>query len=265
MTTSQIRPTLAVSHQEAGQGKPLVFLHAFPLSSAMWQAQIDEFSPNFRVLAPDVRGIGQTSPFEAKPAVEILARDLASWLESVGVHEPIVLCGLSMGGYVALEFARAYAKKLRALILADTRADADSADTKIARNEMIEFAKSHDGRAVAQKMMPKLLGQTTLRENQEIAQQVEQIASKNSGESLAQLIAALRDRRDLSDILASISIPTLIIGGAEDTVSPPDVMAQMAAKIPKARHIVIERAGHLSNLEQPEKFNSALREFLNGL
>jgi pimeloyl-ACP methyl ester carboxylesterase len=262
---TQISSILTVSHREAGQGIPLVFLHAFPLSSAMWQAQLDEFSRNFRVLAPDVRGIGESSRFEVEMSIELLARDVALWLEEIGIYEPIALCGLSMGGYVALEFARIFPQKLAALILADTRADADSPEAKTARDEMIEYAKAHDGRAVAQKMLPKLLGETTLRQNPEIAHKVNQIAAPNRGENLAQLIAALRDRRDSTDILASISVPTLVIGGAQDVVSPPDVMAQMAAQIPGARGVVIEDAGHLSNLEQPDEFNAALREFLSSV
>ena len=241
---------------------PIVLLHAFPLSSAMWQAQIEEFSKDYEVFAPDFRGIGKTSGFTDKPSLQSLADDLAHWLEELGMYGPITLCGLSMGGYVALEFARQFPQFLGALILCDTRADADSQETKKSRNEMIEFAKTSAGRAIAHKMLPKLLGETTLRENPRIAQKAKEIASPNSGENLAELIAAMRDRRDSTDFLSEITVPTLVLGGSEDAVSPPGVMAEMAARIPSARHIVIEGAGHLANLEKPTEFNSALREFL---
>ncbi len=259
---TQISPNLKISYRQEGQGTPLVFLHAFPLWSAMWNAQFEEFAHDFTVLAPDFRGIGETSAFEDEPSVQTLATDVAIWLEHLGVEEKIILCGLSMGGYTALEFARAHGDKLAALILADTRADADSDEARQSREEMIEFATTNDGRAVAEKMLPKLLGETTQRENSQIAEQIQQLAAPNTGENLAKLIAALRDRRDSTSILAQIAVPTLVIGGSADAVSPPDVMAHMAAQIPHARHVVIEGAGHLANLEKPADFNREVRAFL---
>lgn len=263
--TLKVSPQLTVSYRQAGEinSPPLVFLHAFPLSSAMWQAQIDQFSPDYETFAPDFRGIGQTSDFTDKPSLQTLADDLAAWLEKLEIYGPITLCGLSMGGYVALEFARQFPQFLGALILCDTRADADSPETKKGRTEMIAFAKTSAGRAIATKMLPRLLGETTLRETPRLGQSVKQLAASNSGESLAQLLLAMRERRDSTDFLAQIAVPTLIIGGSEDAISPPDVMAQMAAQIPNARHIVIKGAGHLSNLEKPIEFNAAIREFLS--
>ncbi|MBW3635545.1 MAG: alpha/beta hydrolase [Armatimonadetes bacterium] len=256
---TQISPSFKISYRQEGQGAPLVFLHAFPLSSAMWNAQFEEFTREWTVLAPDFRGIGETSAFEKEPSVQTLAADVAIWLDHLGVNEKIVLCGLSMGGYTALEFARSHGDRLAALILADT----DSEETSQSREEMIQFAKTSDGRAVAQKMLPKLVGETTLRDNPRIAEQIQQLAAPNTGENLAKLIAALRDRRDSASVLPQIAVPTLVIGGSEDAVSPPDVMAQMAAQIPHARHVVIEGAGHLAGLEKPAAFNRELRAFLH--
>ncbi len=265
LKTARISPSLSISYRHAGEMNvpPLVFLHAFPLSSAMWQAQIEEFRKDYEVFAPDFRGIGHTSDFNDKPSIQTLANDLAIWLEEVDVYRAITLVGLSMGGYVALEFARQFPEKLRALIFCDTRADADSIEAKKARGEMISLAKENNGRAVAQKMLPKLLGETTLREKPRIPQKIKEIAAPNSGENLSKLIAAMRERRDSSEFLSQIKVPTLVLGGGEDMVSPPEVMAQMAAQIPSARHVTIEGAGHLSNLESPQDFNSAIREFLN--
>ncbi len=229
----------------------------------MWQAQIEDFSKDFECFAPDFRGIGKTSDFTDKPSLQILAGDLAHWLEKVEIYGPITLIGLSMGGYVALEFAHQFPQFLGQLILCDTRADADSNEAKKARNEMISFAKNSAGRAIAHKMVPRLLGETTLRETPRIGQTVKQIASPNSGENLAQLLAAMRDRRDSTEFLPQITVPTLVLGGREDAVSNPEVMAKMAAQIPNARHMIIEGAGHLSNLEKPTEFNAALRAFLN--
>ncbi|WP_105482300.1 alpha/beta fold hydrolase [Abditibacterium utsteinense] len=267
LKNTRISPTLSISYRHAGEVNvpPLIFLHAFPLSSAMWQVQIDEFSKDFEVFAPDFRGIGQTSGFDAKPSIQTLASDLAIWLEEMDVYAAINLCGLSMGGYVALEFARQFPEKLRGLIFCDTRADADTIEAKKARNEMQAFAKENNGRAIAQKMLPKLLGETTLRENPRIPQKIKEIAAPNSGENLSKLIAAMRDRRDSTEFLPEIKVPTLVLGGREDAVSSPEFMTEMAAKIPNAKHVVIEGAGHLSNLEKPQEFNAAIRDFLNSL
>lgn len=265
MKTSIVSPSLSVTYEEAGQGVPLVLLHAFPLSSQMWEEQRAVFASQFRVLTPNARGIGGTSRFEGTPSIQALADDLALWLKVVGIEEKIVLGGLSMGGYTALEFARSYGDRLKGLVLADTRADTDTTEGKKARDEMIQFARQSNGEAVAEKMLAKLLGESTRAEELKVVEQVKIIAAANADNNLADLITALRDRRDSTDILAGIAVPTLVIGGHEDAVSPPEFMAQMAALIPGARHVVIERAGHLANLEQPAAFNDALSQFLEDL
>lgn len=263
--TTLIRPDFQCSYELQGKGKTLVFLHAFPLNHSMWQAQIDEFSRDFQVFAPDARGFGETTGFVDEPAIETLASDLAELLDFLGIDDRIILCGLSMGGYTALAFARMFPSRLRALILCDTRADADSDEAKTARDEMMVFARENGARQVAQKMSTKLLGETTRREQLQIAEQVEEMASTNTGEALAKAISALRNRPDSTNFLSSIHVPTLVVGGEEDVVSPPDVMREMANQIPDARYVSIEGAGHLSNLEAPEKFNAVLKEFLDNL
>lgn len=260
-----ISPSLRISYQLVGAGRPLVFLHAFPLSSAMWQPQIEAFGRDFQVLALDARGFGETSPFEDAPSVETIARDLNATLETLGISQKIVLCGLSMGGYAALAFARLFPSQLAGLVLADTRADADTPDGKKAREEMIVLAQEQGAEAVIEKMLPKLLCETTRQDKPDVVALVKAIARRNRGENLAQAIRALRDRPDATASFVAFKFPTLVIGGQEDSPSPPDVMAQMATQILNARHVVIPDAGHLSNLEQVEAFNDALREFLRGL
>lgn len=263
MKNAVISPTLTVTYEEAGQGTPLVLLHAFPLSSRMWEEQRQHFSAEFRVLTPNFRGIGGTSRFEGAPSLQTLADDLALWLDHLNISQKIVLGGLSMGGYVALEFARSYGDRLKGLILADTRADTDSSEGKSARNEMIEFAKQSSGEAVAEKMLAKLLGETTRRDKPEVVKQVEAIAAANAGENLADLVAAMRDRRDSTVLLGSFKVPTLVLGGSEDVVSPTGVMLPMALHIPGAEHIEIIGAGHLANLEKPAAFNGAIELLLS--
>ncbi len=259
----QVSPEAQISYDDSGAGQPLVFLHAFPLSHGMWRDQIREFAPDYRIIAPDARGFGESTQFEGEPSLAIVARDVNALLDKLNVTQPIILCGLSMGGYTALEFARQFPDRLAGLILADTRADADSDEAKSARDEMIEFAQHHSGEEVAEKMLPKLLGQTTRAHNLAVAARVRELAMDLTGHNAAAMSLALRNRRDSTDILSEIKVPTLVVGGAQDEICSPEIMAQMAAQIHGARHETIRDAGHLSNLEAPESFNTVLREWLS--
>ncbi len=267
-----ISPDAQVSYDEVGSGQPLVLLHAFPLGRAMWRDQLREFADDYRVIAPDARGFGESTAFDDSstdsepplgPSLEVVAQDVAAVLDALKIAQPVVLCGLSMGGYSALEFARQFPERLAGLVLADTRADADSDEAKTARDEMIAFAHRHDGAAVAEKMLPKLLGQTTREQNLAVAARVRELAEPLTGHNAAAMICALKNRRDSTGILAQIEVPTLVIGGAQDELCPPAIMAQMAAQIAGARHETIRHAGHLSNLEAPQSFNAVLREWLS--
>ena len=266
--TQRVSNDLQVSFDQSGQaGSPaLVLLHAFPLSSAMWRDQLDLFGSRFRVLAPDARGVGETSPFFGAPSIETMARDLAALLDSLSIETAIV-GGCSMGGYVALELARRFPSRLRGLILCDTRADPDSDEARRGREEMMAFARQNDGSAVAEKMLPKLLCDETRDNHPKIVARVRDLARPLSGDSAAELVQALRDRRDSTPVLSSIAVPTLVIGGRDDVPAPLAVMAEMAARIPRSKHVVIEGAGHLSSLEQSDIWNREVGVWLgeNGL
>ena len=264
----QISPETQVSYDNAGSGPPLVLLHAFPLSREMWRDQIREFSPGYQVIAPDARGFGESTSFDDletdfEPSLQLVARDVNALLDKLNVTQPVILCGLSMGGYTALEFARQFPDRLAGLILCDTRADADSDEAKKSRDEMIEFAHHHTGEEVAEKMLPKLLGATTRAHNLAVAARVRELTTELTGSNAAAMLRALRNRRDSTEYLSEIEVPTLVVGGAEDEISTPEVMAEMAAQIHGARHETIRDAGHLSNLEKPESFNAVLREWLS--
>ena len=263
-----ISPDAQISYDNVGSGQPLVLLHAFPLGREMWRDQIREFAPDYQVLAPDARGFGESTAFDDlstdfKPSLQLVARDVAALLDALKITRPVILCGLSMGGYTALEFARQFPDRLAGLVLADTRADADSDEAKQARDEMIEFAQHHTGEEVAEKMLPKLLGAHTREHNLAAAARVRELATNLTGTNAAAMISALKNRRDSTDVLSEIKVPTLVVGGAQDEICPPEIMAQMAAQIHGARHETIRDAGHLSNLEAPESFNAVLREWLD--
>ena len=259
----QISPDAQISYDNSGAGQPLVLLHAFPLNHEMWRDQIREFADDYQIISPDARGFGESTQFKSEPSLAIVAQDVNALLDKLGVTQPIILCGLSMGGYTALEFARQFPDRLAGLILCDTRADADGDEAKKARDEMIEFAHSHTGEEVAEKMLPKLLGATTRAHNLAVAARVRELARELTGSNAAAMLMALRNRRDSTEILSEIKVPTLVVGGAEDEISSPKIMGAMAAKIPGARHEIIGEAGHLSNLEAPESFNAVLRQWLS--
>ena len=264
----RISPQTQISYDNAGSGQPLILLHAFPLNHEMWRDQIREFAHDYQVIAPDARGFGESTAFDDleadfEPSLQLVARDVAALLDELQITQPVILCGLSMGGYTALEFARQFPQRLAGLILADTRADADSDEAKKSRDEMIEFAGSHTGEEVAEKMLPRLLGAATRTHNLAVAARVRELARELTGHNAAAMLMALRNRRDSTEFLSEINVPTLIIGGDEDEICAPEIMAQMAAKIHGARHETIRDAGHLSNLEAPESFNAVLREWLS--
>ena len=228
---------------------PVVLLHAFPLSSAMWRPQAEDLSNEYRIITPDLPGFG-SNPATAT-SIELMADDVAGL-----IHEPVVLGGLSMGGYVALAFARKYPAKLRALILADTKAEADDATGKANRDQLITFAESHTARDVIDTLMPKMVSSPAA------AEQVRALAAAQSTAGIANALRALRDRPDSSDMLQTIRVPTLVIVGSEDQLTPLPVARSLAGRIAGAKLEVIPGAGHISNLENPTAFNESLRKFL---
>jgi pimeloyl-ACP methyl ester carboxylesterase len=261
-----ISPDVTLEYDDTGgSGRPVVLLHAFPLARTMWRPQVEALRGAYRVLAPDLRGFGGSGPFTAAPSVETMADDVTALLGALGITEPVVLGGLSMGGYVALAFARRHVGRLRALVLADTRAEADSAEARANRDKTIAFARGHSAADVIEQMLPKLLGDRTRAEKPEVAQELRRIASAQRIDGIIAALQALRDRPDATPGLAAVAVPTLVLVGADDTLTPPALARALADGIRGAQLVTLDGAGHISNLEQPEAFNGALRGFLGGL
>ena len=248
----------------SGSAAPLVLVHGFPLDSRMWEAQIAALSGGGRrVVAPDLRGFGQ-SRSDAPFSLESLADDIHGLLAAVGAI-PCVLAGLSMGGYVALAYAKKYAGDLRGLVLIDTKAEADTAEGKAGREKMIELVRKDGAKAVADQMMPKMLAKDAAGPRPQVAAALRQIMESVSPKTIEHALAAMRDRPDRSGELSAIKVPTLVIVGDGDAITPPDVAEKMAGKIPGARLEVVRGAGHMSPMEQPEQVNRVLRSFLDSL
>lgn len=253
-----------ISYREAGKGRPLVFLHAFPLNQTMWDEQIAVFSEVHRVVSFDWRGFGG-STLDSKPStMDVFADDLAALLDALSI-ERASICGLSMGGYAAFGFQSRHTKRLASLILADTRATGDSEEGRQNRRQMATTVREAGPKAIADQMLTRLLGSKTLEGNPAVAARVRAMIESNESEGIARALLGMADRPDSTPLLGKIECPTLIVVGSDDTLTPPSESEAMAASIAGSRLVIILDAGHLANLERPEQFNQALAGFLSSL
>ena len=260
----QLTSGIAIEYDDSGSGVPVVLLHAFPLSRAMWRPQHEGLADVARLIAPDLRGFGGTGAFTDAPSLERMADDVAELIDVLKLDR-VVLGGLSMGGYVALAFARKHAARLRGLILADTKSEPDSAEAKAGRDKTIAFAETHSAIDVLEQLLPKLLSEKTRREKPAVEAGVRQIGSAQTPAAIIGALKALRDRPDSTPVLSTIATPALVIVGSDDALTPPAQAEAMAAKLPRAHLVKIPGAGHLANLEAPAAFNDAVRAYLRSL
>src|SRR5580704_16388012 len=222
-----------------GKGSPLLFVHGFPLNNAMWHLQAEPFSKKYRVIVPDLRGFGESSVTPGTVTMEEMADDLHGVLHGVWVDQPVVFCGLSMGGYVAWQFFRKYRPQLRALILCDTRANADTPEGAAGRHKFAEDVLANGSQAAADAMLPKLMSPKTMERWPDLVANVQSMMLRNK--------------------------PAGIAAAALGMVAPPAEMQKMAEAIPQAQFVQIPNAGHLSPLENPDAVNGAINRFLISL
>ena len=251
-------------YEDAGRGRAVVLLHGFPFNRSLWREQVESLSVAWRVVAPDLRGHGETGVAAGPATMEEMAEDLAALLDELNVGRAAV-GGLSMGGYVVLAFLRAHPGRVGALVLADTRAQADTDDARRTREETARRALAQGMEPIADAMLPKLLAPATRERRPDVVARVrEMILGTNPGGAAAAL-RGMAARRNQTDLLEAINVPTLIAVGSEDAITPPSDAEAMRAKIKGSRLVKIEGAGHVSNVERPDEFNRALAEFLGGL
>jgi 3-oxoadipate enol-lactonase len=246
-----------------GSGAALVLLHGFPFDRSMWRGQAEELGGEFRVVAPDLRGSGET-PLGDTLTIEGMAEDVAALLDELNLGR-VVVGGLSMGGYVAFELYRKFSGRVRALVLADTRPQADTVEGRRAREENAQRALKEGMAPIVESMLPKLLSAEARERGGEVLEHVRALMLGMTPEGAAAALCAMAVRRDQTNLLPSINVPSLIVVGSQDAITPPADAEAMSAQIEGSRLVVIEGAGHLSNVEQPEQFNRALVEFLHSL
>jgi 3-oxoadipate enol-lactonase len=240
----------------------LILLHAFPLSAHMWEGQLEHAERGWRVIAPHLRGFDGATADPAASSVDDYAADVIDLLDALHIQEAVV-GGLSLGGYLAFAILRLAPRYVQALILADTRSQADTPEAIQGRERMIQLVEARGPAAIADEMIPKLLGETTRRQRTDIVDKVRALVLSNSTAAIAGAIRALMTRPDSTPLLSTIHCPTLILVGDEDTLTPPALAEQLHSGIAGSERVVIPAAGHLSNLEQPAAFNAALARFLD--
>jgi 3-oxoadipate enol-lactonase len=247
-----------------GDGPAVLFIHGYPLDHTLWTHQVAALEGWCRI-APDLRGMGQSDAPDLGYSMETYAADLAELLDLLGARE-VVLVGLSMGGYVAFEFLRRWRERVRGLVLVDTRAEADTPEARMSRDASAATAREQGPGAIAEAMIPKLLGASTLAGAPATVEQVHATITAMPVAGLVGALGAMRDRPDSTGLLPELAgLPTLVIVGDEDEVTPPAQAKVMAEAIPGASLVVIRSAGHLPPLERPAETTDAILAFLAGL
>jgi pimeloyl-ACP methyl ester carboxylesterase len=242
-----------------------VLVHRHPFDRSMWRSQVEHFSRSgWRVIAPDLRGYGETTVVPGTTTLETFALDLAALVDHLDVGR-VVLCGLSMGGQIVMEFHRLFPRRVRGLVLADTSARAETEDGKRLRHSTADRLLREGMAAYAEEVLPKMVAPHNVRARPELARQVLAMMLATSPEGAAAALRGRAERPDYVDMLAHITVPTLVVVGAEDSFTPVNEARLMHQGIPEAALAVIQGAGHMPNLERPTEFNRALQDFLESI
>lgn len=248
---------------DQGQGTPLVLVHGYPLDHTMWNGQLAGLADACRVLAPDLRGFGKSDVVPGTATMQQMADDIANLLDSLQVSEPVVFCGLSMGGYVAWQFALRHPRRLAKLILCDTRAAADTPEAAAGRLSAAVKILASGPQIAAEAIIPKLFAPATYERQTDLVEHTRQVILHTDPQGIAAALRGMASREDVTARLPQITVPVLAICGEHDKISPPAEMREFAQQLPNGRFLEISGAGHMAPLEQPTPVNRAIRDFLS--
>ncbi len=251
--------------RRGGEGTPIVFVHGFPLDHRMWDAQFEVFSLRAQVIVPDLRGFGNSVTADDEVTMPQFADDIAALLPAIEIQEPVVLCGLSMGGYIALEFARRHPDRLRGLILCDTHARGDTPEAAENRLKTAERVLREGPAFLADEMLSKLLAPATIENKPHVVEKIRDMITENHAKGVAAALRGMAKRDKAEEWLDRIECPCRVIVGAEDVITPPEVMRDLADRLPNAGYAEIENAGHMAPMEQPKAVNDVIGAFLDTL
>ncbi len=247
---------------DEGDGPVVLFIHGFPLDHTMWDAQRRALRDRYRVLIPDLRGFGRSGSAQEPVSIPGWADELALLLDAVGAADPVTVCGLSMGGCVALAFVKKYAARMSGLVLCDMRSVGESPEGQANRRKMADRALTEGPAIAVEAMMPRLFGPATNENRPDVVDRIRNTILATSGRSISAGQHALADRPDCTPWLGTITVPTLVIVGEHDIISPPAEMQATAAAIPGSEYVVVPGVGHMAPMEDPVTVNAALESFL---
>jgi len=251
-----------LSYDDVGEGSiPVVFLHGYPFDKTMWQAQLDFLKTTHRLIACDIRGFGKSTDDESPLSIDLFADDLIMFMDELNLDK-VIVCGLSMGGYIALNAIKRFPSRFAGLILCDTQCIADTPEVKENRSKNIEKIKADGLTDFNERFITSVFHKDTITNNLELVEQLRRVVFGNSQHIISQGLVALGGRSETCSTLSEISIPTLIICGREDEVTPLAQSEFMKKNIKGSKLRIIDHAGHVSNLEKPNEFNVYLGEFL---
>jgi 3-oxoadipate enol-lactonase len=268
MNTVQVND-IELAYVDRGPGPVVLLVHGFPLDHSMWDAQIEALSKEYRVIAPDLRGYGESALGEVDDAVgvplERYADDLAGLLDALKIAEPVVFVGFSMGGYIGWQFWRRHRDRVRALVMCDTRAVADNDEGRAMRLKMAAHVAEWGAAKVADAMEPKLFAEVTRSQRPDLVAATRRVITDTNVRAIAAAQLGMAARVDSTLLLADINVPTLILVGEHDVLSTRDEMSGLADKIPNAKFVEIAGAGHMAPVEDPAAVTVTLLSFLSGL
>jgi pimeloyl-ACP methyl ester carboxylesterase len=251
----------SIEYDVRGSGPSVLFLHAFPLTLRMWDAQARALEGTHQVVRFDARGFGGTPPGDGLLTMERIADDAVALLDHLGLSKAIV-CGLSMGGYAAFALMRRHPQRVKGLVLADTRTAPDSPEAKRNRSAQADTVRREGPSGIAEGFLQKAVGEATRAERPEVVARVREMILAASARGIVDALAGLAARADSGPTLREIHVPTLVVCGAEDALTPVADSEAIQRGIPGSRLEIIPKAGHLSALEDPAAFNTALAPFL---
>lgn len=252
---------IEMAYQVHGTGESVLLIHGYPLSGKLWEPLLEPMKDDYRLIVPDLRGFGESEASE-EASMGQYADDLAALLDEIGEPAPVTVVGLSMGGYIAFEFYRRYPERVHALALVDTRAEADDEAGRQTRRRTAEQVLREGSAGVADDMASKLFGPNV---SDELRTEWREIMAATPPQGIAAALRALAERPDSTEVLETINRPVLIVVGEEDRVTPPSLARKMHEAIAGSTLEIIAGAGHMTPVEQPQRFIAVLEQFLDGL